>query len=104
MPRVMAVSSLPSLMVAAASCAAVLAVSVAPPAAALANFKVGAGGSCAVPELFAQGVSWRFAAVEQDAVHGCSAAVPDRGSDVQLAAADDARRVREGVRVVGTAP
>ncbi|WP_406071057.1 RNA 2'-phosphotransferase [Micromonospora sp. NBC_01638] len=60
--------------------------------------------TCAVPELFAQGVSWPFVAVEQDAVHGCSAAVPDRGSDVQLVAADDARRVRDGRRIVGAAP
>jgi hypothetical protein len=35
----------------------------------------------------ARGVSWRFVAVEQDRVHGCSPAVPDRGSGVRLVAA-----------------
>jgi hypothetical protein len=41
-----------------------------------------------VPKLFAHAVSWRFVAVEQDAVDGCSDAVPDRGSDVRLVAPD----------------
>jgi hypothetical protein len=60
--------------------------------------------TCTVPELFAQGVSWRFVAVAQDGVHGCSAAVPDRDSDVQLVAAGDARRVSDGRRAAGATP
>jgi Tannase and feruloyl esterase len=42
-----------------------------------------------VPELFAPGVSWRSAAVAHDRLHGYTAAVPDRDSDVRLVAAGD---------------
>src|SRR5438132_9884864 len=60
--------------------------------------------TCTVPELFAHGVNWLFVTVAQDRVHGCSPAVPERGSDVRLVAAGDARRVRDGRRIVGAAP
>jgi hypothetical protein len=58
---------------------------------------------CAVPELFAHGVSWHSAAVADDRLDGCTAAVPDRGSEVRLVAADDAGRVCDGRRAVGAA-
>jgi len=74
------------------------------PAGAAGLVSLAATGACTVPEPFAQDVSWRSVAVEQDAVHGCSAAVPNRGSDVQLVAAGDARRVRGCRRAVGAAP
>jgi hypothetical protein len=59
--------------------------------------------ACAVPELYAHAVSWRSAAVAHDRRHGCSAALPDRDSDVRLVAAIDAGRVRDDRRAVGAA-